>query len=407
MEKRRQRESRREFLGKAGGAVIASWAATRGSAHGEERKTRVAVIGRTGKGDYGHDIDRVWLGVPGVEVVAVADEDAAGREAAARRLGVKATYADFRAMLEKEKPDIVSVAPRWLDQHCEMVEACAGAGAHILTEKPLCRDLLEADRMVAACRKAGVKLAIAHQTRHSPRLKVVQGLIESGEIGQVLELRGRGKEDARRGGGEDLWVLGTHVLDLMRLLAGEPRWCFASVTQGGRPIVAADVVDGNEGLGPLAGDRVEALWGLDSGVTAHFSSRRGAQADPSRFGLSIFGTKGIIEITSPGYLPAVKLLRDPSWSPGRTGKEWLDVSSAGVGRPEPLEDGGLLAGNTLVARDLLAAIAEGREPLGGLRDGVAATEMIIACFASQVAGGPVRLPLERRDHPLGRLRGEG
>ena len=61
---------------------------------------------------------------------------------------------------------------------------------------------------------------------------VVQGDVLSGAIGQLMELRGRGKED-RRGGGEDLWVLGTHVMDLIRTFGGQPGWCYASVQQDG------------------------------------------------------------------------------------------------------------------------------------------------------------------------------
>src|SRR5262245_24087223 len=112
---------------------------------------RVAVIGRTGKGNYGHGLDVVWSGLDNVEVVAVADEDPKGREAAARRLKAKNAYADYREMLEKERPHFVSVADRWLDAHRDMVVACAQAGASMFLEKPLCRTLAEADEMVAAC----------------------------------------------------------------------------------------------------------------------------------------------------------------------------------------------------------------------------------------------------------------
>src|SRR5437667_6636200 len=79
---------------------------------------RVAVIGRTGKGNYGHGLDVVWKALDNVEIVAVADPDEkGGRTAAAQRLGAKNAYADYKVMLDKEKPQIVSVADRWLDQH--------------------------------------------------------------------------------------------------------------------------------------------------------------------------------------------------------------------------------------------------------------------------------------------------
>src|SRR6516164_1529318 len=156
---------------------------------------RVAVIGRTGKGNYGHGLDVVWKSFDNVEIVAVADEDEKGRVAAAKRLGVKNAYADYREMLDKEKPQIVSVADRFLDSHRDSVVACARAGASIFLEKPMARSLAEADEMVKACETHHVKLAIAHQTRHSPRLKVIRGLIADGKLGDLVELRGRGKED--------------------------------------------------------------------------------------------------------------------------------------------------------------------------------------------------------------------
>src|SRR3984893_13742354 len=181
---------------------------------------RVAVIGRTGKGNYGHGLDVVWKAIDNVEIVAVADENEKGLAAAAARLGVQRAYADYREMLQKERPQIVSVADRWLDQHRDMVVACAEAGASIFLEKPMCRTLAEADEMIAACERHHVKLAIAHQTRYSPRLQRIRDLIGEGRLGDLLELRGRGKEDAR-GGGQDLMVLGTHIFDLMRFFAGD------------------------------------------------------------------------------------------------------------------------------------------------------------------------------------------
>ena len=158
---------------------------------------RVAVIGHTGKGDYGHGLDQVWLNVPGCQVVAVADADERGRAAALQRLGITSGFADYRQMLDEVKPQIVSIAPRWIDQHCDMVVAAAERGVHVYLEKPLCRTLEEADRMVAACERHRVKLAIAFQTRYSPKLRVVRQLIEEGRLGKILEMRARGKEDAR------------------------------------------------------------------------------------------------------------------------------------------------------------------------------------------------------------------
>src|SRR5260370_38529768 len=96
---------------------------------------RVAVIGRTGRGNYGHGLDVVWLQIPNAQIVAVADENEAGRNAAQKRLGAKNAYADFRQMLQKERPHGVSDAHRHLDRHTDMVTPCARAEASSFLER--------------------------------------------------------------------------------------------------------------------------------------------------------------------------------------------------------------------------------------------------------------------------------
>ena len=365
---------------------------------------RIAVIGRTGRGNYGHGLDVVWLQIPNVQIVAVADENEPGRNAALKRLGAKNAYADYRAMLKKERPNIVSVADRHLDQHRDMVLACAEAGASIFLEKPMCRTLAEADEMVAACEKHHVKLAIAHQTRYSPRLTRVKEMIAAGQLGEILELRGRGKEDTRVGA-QDLMVLGTHIMDLMRFVAGDPRWCFARVGVTGKervtPIAKADIRDGGEGMGPIAGDHIVAQYGFDKGAVGYFASQRSPRGpnERDRFGLTILGSKGVIQVTT-GSLPAAYFLPDPSWFPGRSRAAWQEITSAGIGKPETMKDGGLGQGNVWIAQDLIEAIEKDRQPKGSIYDGRAALEMILAVYDSQRMRAAVDLPLRNRRHPL-------
>jgi predicted dehydrogenase len=366
---------------------------------------RAAVIGRTGRGDYGHGIDLALLGQPKLKVVAVADEDAKGRAEAVRRLGVGRDYADYREMLDREKPEFVAVAPRWLDRHREMVVACAERGIHVFCEKPLAPTLADCDAIVDACDRTHARLAVAFQTRYSPRYERVRELIASGAIGEVLELRGRGKED-RRGGGEDLMVLGVHIMDLFRGLLGEAAWCFARVTERGRPIGRADVRDGAEGIGPLAGDRVDAMYGFaGSPAVAHFATSRPREPG-RRFGLQILGSKGRIDLGT-GWLPPARILADPAWS-GATGPDWTEITSAGVGKAETLAANDLTAANRRIVADLIRAVETDSQPLASARDGRAAVEMVLACYASQARGGPVTLPLaDRARHPLEALAGAG
>lgn len=367
---------------------------------------RIAVIGHTGRGNYGHGIDTVWSHFsPQCQVIAVSDPDEKGRAEAVKRLTNATTktaptpYADYRQMLDEARPQIVAIGPRWLGAHRDMVLAAAERGCHIYMEKPLCRSPQEADEMEAACKKYDVKLAIAHQTAYSPKIQAVKDLIDEGKLGTILELRGRGKEDAR-GGTEDLWVLGSHVMNLIHTFGGDPKWCFARLEEGGKPVDKSHVKPGNEELGPLAGDTVQAMYGLSGGATAYFGSKRNAAG--GRFGLTIFGSKGIVEILT-GHLPSVQFLPDPTWSPGRSGAKWMPVSSAGAGVPEPLKDGGLDGGNVLAVKDLLQAIEQDRDPECGIYEGRVTIEMICAVFDSHRTGGPVTWPLKTRVNALSLL----
>ncbi|HEY8503512.1 MAG TPA: Gfo/Idh/MocA family oxidoreductase, partial [Gemmataceae bacterium] len=218
-------------------------------------------------------------------------------------------------------------------------------------------------------------------------------------LGEVLELRGRGKEDSR-GGGQDLMVLGTHIMDLMRLLGGDARWCFARAWQGGRPaVVPGDVRMGGEEIGPILGDRITAVYGFDGPAVGHFATHKAKDGAGRRFGLFVHGSKGVVFLRT-GTLPEAYFLDDPAWVPAKGTADWKPITSAGVGKPEPLKDGSLVAGNKLIVEDLFAAIEEDRRPRGSGYDGRAALEMILAVYESHRQGRPVDLPLKNRKHPL-------
>ena len=362
------------------------------------RTYRVGIIGRTGGGGYGHDLDLAWLDHSDADVVAVADGDEAGLAAAAERLQAAHTYLDYREMIEEEELDVVVICERWMDRHGEITLAAMEHGLHVFMEKPFCRTLEEADRIVEATERTGAKFAIGHPTHYSPKLQTLKNLINEGKIGQVLEYRGRGKED-HRGGSEDLQVLGTHIMGLIRFLGGQPLWCFADVTEDAMPITGASLVEGPEGLGPLAGDEVSAMYGMADGSHAYFGSRRNAAGKDSRYGLMVCGTEGIFEILeSP--MPSLKYLGDPTWSPGRSESQWQDVSSAGLGQPEP-HSGPEYKGRYFQAiRDFLDSIENDRQPLDNAREARGGLEMIHAVFESSRLGGKVDLPLSSRAHPL-------
>lgn len=363
------------------------------------KKYRVAVIGRTGKGNYGHGIDTCWLKAPNCEIVAVSDDDDSGRAAAEKRLKAPKSYADYRQMLDKEKPDIAAICPRWPDTHPEMVIACAERGIHMFCEKPLARTLAEADAMVAACEKHHVKCAIAHQTRYSPRVKVIKEMIAAGQLGDILELRGNGKEDTR-GGGEDMMVLGTHIFDLMRHFAGDPRWCFGRCNTGGkRSAIPADVAQAREPIGPILGDHITAQFGFDGLTTGTFFTHKAKVGGGKRYNMEIKGTKGIVQMEYGVFAPTF-FCDDVTWMPGQSKAAWQPITSNGLGKPETLDKNEIVNGNIFIVNDLIDAIEKDRLPLDGIHDGRASLEMILAVYESHKLDKPVELPLKNRKHPL-------
>jgi predicted dehydrogenase len=361
-----------------------------------------AVIGSTGQGDYGHGLDVVWQHVEGAQLVAVADDNAEGLAAAGKRLKVERLYRDFREMLAKEKPHVVSICPRHVTQRVAMVEAAATARCHIYCEKPLAGDLDSADRMLAACDKAGIKMAVAHQFRAMPPVREALAELKAGKYGKLLRLRARPKDD-RRGGGEELIVHGTHLFDLMIAFAGPPRWVSGHVMVGQRDATKEDAREGTEPLGRLAGDSVVALFGFDQGVRGYFDSTANLdRPGRSLYGLTVECERAMLHVRSPGDVyvyPAAQVVPEDaklSWE-----KIWIeDWHFTPEHQPRPSNDW-LHRGNAILVKELLAAAEQRREPTTSGRDAHLVVEMIQGVYASHLSEGRrLKIPLDQRRHPL-------
>lgn len=377
---------RRTLLTALSAAPLSSWAAG--------TKFRVAVIGHTGRGNYGHGLDAMWMAIPATEIVAIADADPAGLQAELKKIGTGKGFADYHAMLAEVKPDIVAIGPRHVDQHRDMMLAAIQNGVKgIYIEKPFVRSLVEADEVIAAAEKTGTKIAIAHRNRYNPALSMVAKLVADGAIGRVLEIRGRGKEDPR-GGSLDMWVLGSHVMGTAIALAGPAKACAANVYQNGQLITKADVKDGDEGIGSLAGDEVHARFEMGNGLPFFFDSLKDARLkkpaydDPASFGLQIFGNAGVIDL---------RMDQEPF--------AWIQTGSEP--RKPVLADKDIakkVSSHEISGLDLVAAIQENRAPLCDAIHGRHIMEMISAVYEShRLNGQRVTLPLKTRVNPLTRL----
>lgn len=123
-----------------------------------------------------------------IELVAVADVRFEVAEAAATRYGADAAYGDYRQLLARADVDLIDICtPEFL--HAEQTVAAAAAGKHVLCEKPMAASVAEADAMLDACRRAGVRLMIAHSRRFTPRYQRIRAAIDRGDIGEVRFVR--------------------------------------------------------------------------------------------------------------------------------------------------------------------------------------------------------------------------
>jgi predicted dehydrogenase len=381
-------------------------AAAQGQAATDALRYRVGIIGHTGRGGFGHGLDSMWANVSRTEVVGWADAGAkpeAVAAASAKFAGAKC-FNDYTRMLEELRPDIVAVGPRHVEQHSAMVHAAAAAGVRgVYMEKPFVRDLVEADGIVALCREQGLRVALAHRNRYHPALPVVAEMLRAGRFGRLLEVRGRGKED-QRGGALDLWVLGSHVLNLATVFLGQPVACTGLLYQDGRPVEPWDVHEGDEGLGLMGGNSVHARFEMETGVPLYFDSVQNAGGRNSGFGLQLICSEAVVDLRVD-VEPLVHVRWGNPFRPVPTGGGWEAITSAGIGQEEPLENiRRLVGGHVAPAEDLLAAIEGKREPLCGAEAGRTTVEMILAVFESHRRGGErVRFPLLARVNPLGQL----
>jgi len=354
---------------------------------------KAGAIGRTGGGNYGHGLHIAYKGLKNVEFVSVADSDEPGREKSKTETGAQRAYADYHEMLEKENLDIVSVCPRWVDCHTEMVMACIEAGCHIYCEKPMAMSLEDGDKMVEAAEHAGVKIAVAHQGVYLPGIQALKKMLNEGRIGNIQAIYAHGKQDSR-GGGEDMIVLGTHLFNMMRYFAGDVDWMSAHVTSGGHEITKDDVREGTEPVGLIAGDCINSYFAFKSGVAGFFDSRKDQIGSDKRYGMDIVGNKGIISLRG-GTASNMFIYPYPLVDLNSDSQKW---------EPLKLDDTSLSTGNQLAIIDLIDAVENDRKPISSGRDALAALEMILGAYESQITGARVPFPMSNRTHPLRRIK---
>ncbi len=354
---------------------------------------RVAIIGC---GPRGTAIAQGYAAHPRTEVVALCDLRPDHRDRLAAALGVAACYADLDQMMAVERPDIVVIATG-TEFHYDLCLRVLEYGAHIDVEKPLCTNLEEADRLLAAANSRGVCLAVHHQSRLGPPLQAVRRAIAAGQIGEVRALIAN---DKGYYGGYGLMNLATHLINNFLALAGRCQGVSAVATVAGRPITPEDVVVAPGGMGIVAGERITAMLDFPAGVVATVMCRHLPRADALAHGIEILGTTGRIlwKTTDAWWLPV------PHHAPDGTHDQWQPLPAILPEGYDPAR--GAYPDEYAFADEMVRAIEEGREHDCSGAEAHHVLEVLMGILESAAYGRRVPLPQTRRDHPLLRWRHE-
>jgi predicted dehydrogenase len=212
---------------------------------------RVALIGAGGI--VGSHLEAIAALRDRVEVVAVADQDAARAEAVCAQAAIPRAYTDAEAMLAAERPDLVHILTPPAT-HLPLILAALDAGAWVWCEKPLCRSLAEFDQISAAEARTGRYASTVFQWRFGSAVEHLRKLAGEEMLGRPLialcqtlwyrdaayyAVPWRGRFATETGG--PTATLGIHLMDLLLWLWGEWEEVRATVATLDRPIQVEDV----------------------------------------------------------------------------------------------------------------------------------------------------------------------
>jgi len=334
---------------------------------------------------------RGWLGVNGqpTQIGTIADTNPDARREFGEffQVGEAHRYADYREMLDKERPDFVDVCS-WHQQHAEMVIAAAARRPKaILCQKPMAVDLGEADQMLTACQRNGVKLIIAYQRPHHPTWIKARQLLDDGIIGKVTQVQ---LED-----GGNLLNNNSHNVRLALFLMDEPsvEWVMGTAER------TTDLVE----RGLPAEDACMGLAGCANGATILIQSNlvRGIGQ-----GCRVIGTEGMMELTTDrrpdSEIPSDAPMYMPEGPSARYNFEvgvarYLNgVSNGWQAIEAPWSD--CCANQCQEAIDWVEGKID--QPISGANHAFAVQEIMMALFESARKRQRIYLPLKTRVNPL-------
>ncbi|RLF06137.1 MAG: gfo/Idh/MocA family oxidoreductase [Thermoprotei archaeon] len=302
------------------------------------------------------------------ELVAIYDDDPERLKKAAEMYGVKDTYTDYRELLKRDDIDAVIIASENA-KHAELAIAAAEAGKHMIVEKPLATCLEDAERMIKAAEKAGVKLQQAFVMRYHDATVTIKNILERGEIGDILVITttNHGKYpglwfgDPELAGGGAVMDHTVHTADLMRWYTG----------------------DEVEEVYAVIGEKIRSELKVEDNALISLKFRKGVigsiDCSWSRHeGWPIWGDVWLGIIGTEGYIVVDAFRSCINLVVGGRPLTWVYFGSDC---------------DLNMIRDFIRVVEEDRTPRATGYDGYKALEIALAAYESSKRGLPVKLPL--------------
>ncbi len=311
---------------------------------GAERTLRVGVVG---VGVMGSNHARVFAGLPGTQLVGVADPDRKQVDFVARTLGCTAV-ADVDKLIALGVDAITIAAPTHL--HRDIALTCIARDIHVLVEKPIASSVEEGRELIAAARRAGVTMMVGHVERFNPAVEAIKDAIRNEDILSIAITR-VGPFPPRMSNVGVVIDLAVHDIDLIR-------W-----------FTDSDIIEVQPQLSSAVAEREDIAllqFRTASGVLAHINTNW----------LTPFKARSVTVATRGKYVMGDLLTRQVTECFGFQPDGSYSMRHLSVGHAEPLR-------SELLA--FLRAVRAGATPAVTGEEAVASLEIAIQCLASRPA----------------------
>ncbi len=291
-------------------------------------------------------------------------------------------YIDYKELLEKEKPDLVSIATE-SGNHAEIALYCIDKGVHVIIEKPMAMSMDDANKIIEASERKNVKVSACHQNRFNVAIQELRRAIEAGRFGKISH----GSIHVR-------WNRNQGYYD-------QASWRGTWAQDGGA--LMNQCIHGIDLLRWMMGDEVEEVYGVTRQQFHDYLEAEDVGMAVVKFKNGAIGTiEGTTNVYPKNLEETLYIFgENGTVKIGGTSTNNIDVWDFADETEEDTKNKGLEEatsnvygnGHTSLFADVIDAIANDRKPYVDAIAGRNALEMVLSIYKSQKIGEPVKLPL--------------